>query len=184
MSTAKGKVSESQSVGDDAEGQESGPAIAGAVSITKRVVGELMPARAPELDMLDEVKKQLGVAAGTVIDNFPKDEISRWKLDNAATTGASIPIVEIIGQVIQPQYWRIEPVELENEANGELAMVPRVVIWDHSGKVYHATSFGVFAVVASFVRAFGTKPIEKGVKLKVAEITTRKRRRMLTLQAV
>lgn len=184
MSGKASRVSETQSVSESGEESPNEPVVAGAVSVPKRVVGEIVPNDAPEVALLAQVRSQLGMSASTVIDNFPNDALTRWKLDNTATTGGTIPLVEAIGQVIQPKYWRIEPVELENERNGELTTVPRVVLWTHDDKVYHATSFGVFAVVATFTRAFGLKELPNGVKMRVAEIQTRSRRKMLTLQAV
>lgn len=184
MSGKGNRTQESAAETTSDEPIEGASAIAGAVTVTKRVVGEIVPNDAPEVALLAQVRSQLGMSASTVIDNFPNDALTRWKLDNTATTGGTIPLVEAIGQVIQPKYWRIEPVELENERNGELTTVPRVVLWTHDDKVYHATSFGVFAVVATFTRAFGLKELPKGVKMRVAEIQTRSRRKMLTLQAV
>lgn len=173
------------SVTGDVPASESSAPVAGAVLVQQTLPGtEVVPYDPVQMEGLKGIAEIIGAVAGPVVDNFPRDPMERWRLDNAATTGQSVALVDIINQTIEPKYWRIEAVSVTNYDNGEVDNVPRVVLFDQNGTVYHAVSFGVFQVVASFARVFKRDPLPKGFKLRVAQLKTRAGFRMLTLQAV
>lgn len=146
--------------------------------------GELIVGGAPKPTGIAAIAAELGMHAGEVADNFPDDPALRWRLDNLATTGASKPLEEMIGQEIDVHYWRVQAVEIMDPKNGEVSRVPRTVLVTRDGQILHAASIGVFQVVSSLARTFGRSELPKGFKLRVAEIKTRLGHRMMTLQAV
>ena len=148
------------------------------------VGGELIVGGAPKLTGIAAIAAELGMHAGEVADNFPDDAATRWRLDNLATTGASKPLDEMIGQELEVHYWRVQAVEIMDPKNGEVIRAPRTVLVTRDGQILHAASIGVFQVVSSLARTFGRGELPKGFKLKVAEIKTRLGHRMMTLQAV
>lgn len=146
--------------------------------------GELIVGGAPKPTGIAAIAAELGMHAGEVADNFPDDPALRWRLDNLATTGASKPLEEMIGQELDVHYWRVQAVEIMDPKNGEVTRVPRTVLVTRDGQILHAASIGVFQVVSSLARTFGRSELPKGFRLKVAEIKTRLGHRMMTLQAV
>lgn len=173
------------SVVDQQASEQTAPPVAGAVLTQQQLaVTEAAQYDPIQMEGLRGIAEIIGAVAGPIVDNFPRDPMERWKLDNASTTGQSIALADIIGQTIRPKYWRIEAVSVTNYDNGEVDNVPRIVLFDYDGTVYHAVSFGIFQVVASFARVFKRDPLPKDFTLKVAQIKTRAGFRMLTLQAV
>jgi len=152
--------------------------------IAPGLAGELIVGGAPKPTGIAAIAAELGMHAGEVADNFPDDPALRWRLDNLSTTGASVPLDEIIGQEIEVEFWRVQAVEIMDPKNGEITRVPRTVLVSRKGVMYHAASIGVFQVVSSLARTFGKDPLPEGFRLRVTEIRTRRGYRMLTLQAV
>ena len=148
------------------------------------VTGELMPRQQTASDKIANIGAEIGWHIGDVADNYPEDLATRWRLDNLATTGASKPLDEVVGQEIEVQYWRVSAVDIADPKNGEVNRVPRTVLVTRDGQLLHASSIGVFQVVASLARTFGREELPKGFRLRVAELKTRMGWRMLTLQAV
>lgn len=148
------------------------------------VTGELIAAPTVKPTGISAIAAEVGLHAGEVADNFPADPALRWRLDNLATTGASRPIDELIGQEIEVRFWRVSAVDIMDPKNGEVSRVPRTVLVSREGELFHAASVGVFQVVASLARTFGRDELPAGFRMKVAEIKTRLGHRMLTLQAV
>lgn len=177
---------------DNGMGEPSGSAaaIVGARALTAvspssySVSGELIVPNSQKMQGIQAIAAELGIHAGEVADNFPADPAARWRLDNLSTTGASVPLDEIIGQEIEVEFWRVQAVEIMDPKNGEITRVPRTVLVSRKGVMYHAASIGVFQVVSSLARTFGKDPLPDGFRLRVTEIKTRRGYRMLTLQAV
>lgn len=126
------------------------------------------------------------VSSGVFVsaDNFGSDKMRRFQLTGIATSGDSERLDNMHNQVISPKYWYCHTVELANEANGEIEVVPRIVLVDADGKSYTATSRGVFNSLRTIWEHFGTDPLPDGIRLQVVRQPTRKGHTTLLLKPV
>lgn len=183
MSTRKSRTTAAEPATANVEAGNAPAGIVGAIAAPKPVVGEIVEYDSVERSAIRALSDQLGIIDGQIIDNLPADKLTRWKMENAATTGVSVALADMINETIEIRFWRVEVVELLNENNGELDRAPRVVLWLRDGRIVHAISFGIFQVVASLNRTFGREELPEGFAMKVVSIKTRKAHRMISLQA-
>ena len=126
------------------------------------------------------------VSAGVFVsaDNFGKDKMRRFQLTGIATSGDSERLDNMHGQTISPRWWYCHTVELANEQNGEIEVVPRVVLVDGDGKSYAATSKGVFNSLRTIWEHFGEETLPDSIRLQVVRQQTRKGYSTLLLKPV
>lgn len=92
-------------------------------------------------------------------------------------------LAEHIGEVIEIKDVFCEPVELQNETTGEYNVCPRVILVDTKGKTYQAVSTGIYNALTKIIKIFGSPTWEKGLKVKVKQIT-KQEKRILTLDVI
>ena len=76
----------------------------------------------------------------------------------------------------------IEWLELPNR-EGEMHIVPRVIIFDDKGKTYVATSIGIFTAIQRIAKIIGSPTWEEPVKVRVIQVDS-KGNKVLTLKMV
>ena len=164
--------------------------IAGAEPLqTQEATGELVvrESSVPVDRMGDQfamIAQTIGQTERRTLDNFPADKITSMKLRNAASTGKSVALLDIVGQEITIKYWQCATVEIDDVDTGEVNVCVRVVIFTHDGMIYHAVSGGIYQQLADLAMTFGLDSIPAELRFQVAQIKTRKGFRMLTLQIV
>ena len=171
--------------------QPSGAAAIRGAELSQDQRTELMAAN-PNLPSLEKSNLQgfdgiaEAVSAGVFVsaDNFGSDKMRRFQLTGIATSGDSARLDDMHGQVITPRYWYCHTVELANEQNGEIEVVPRVVLIDADGKSYTATSKGVFNSLRVIWDHFGSEALPDGLKLEVVRQATRSGYKTLLLKPV
>lgn len=129
---------------------------------------------------------EAAIDAGVFIsaDNFGKDPVERFKLTSLATNGEEIRLDDCHGQVIEPSHWYVHTVEIANEANGEVEIVPRVVLLTAKRECYVGVSRGLFSSMRLIWQSFGDGPLPKGLKFRVNRKPTRSGFKTLLLEAV
>ena len=171
--------------------QPSGAAAIRGAELTTEQRTELMAAN-PNTQSLAKANLQgfdgiaEAVSAGVFVsaDNFGSDKMRRFQLTGIATSGDSKRLDDMNGQTVTPRYWYCHTVELANEQNGEVEVVPRVVLIDADGASYTATSKGIFNSLRVIWDHFGSEQLPDGLKLEVVRQPTRSGYKTLVLKPV
>lgn len=97
-----------------------------------------------------------------------------------AMTSPDRKMADFINQKINAVDVFVEQVEITDEESGEIAVLPRVVIFDQDGTTYSATSRGIFNALKRLFLVYGMPHWEKPIPLIIKQ-TTAKNRKFMTL---
>lgn len=97
-----------------------------------------------------------------------------------AMTSPDRKMSDFINQKINAVDVFVEQVEITDDETGEVAVLPRVVIFDQDGTTYSATSRGIFNALKRLFLVYGMPHWEKPIPLIIKQ-TTAKNRKFMTL---
>lgn len=97
------------------------------------------------------------------------DDKGMRELYKALTDGGD-PLKSIVNTEIDIRDVIIQNADLVSEVTGEVNTVPRTVIITKDGKMYRATSWGVFNSIRKIKMVFGTLHFEQEMRVKVKEV--------------
>ena len=116
-------------------------------------------------------------------NNFEGTPQELMLLELAATGPESVSGGDMVGSVIEVEYWYAHRVEIEDK-NGELIQAPRVVLIQPNGSAIKFLSGGVFDTLRLIVKYAGRRRWKPALKFTIKEVKTRSGFKMLTLSPV
>lgn len=128
-----------------------------------------------------EVAALLGQSGPQQVHNIKGDKLHVWRMLTLGENKAE-PLTSIVnGDPIEVTNWYLKKVEIEDAATGEIQEPIRTVLYTADGKIYACTSVGIAKSMAGIIEVFGVGPYNPPIKVEVMEVTTAKKRKMLTL---
>lgn len=146
----------------------------------------ITPESAAETESLRVERAKLLDAIGSsdvselALHNFSGDPLTLYKLEALARGVDCHQGSEQVDAIIPMKWWYCHRAAAEGR-DGEIELFPRVVLITPKLEGYCFGSLGVFDCLRMLIKYFGTREFDPPLMLKVAEVKTRKGRKMLTL---
>ena len=105
----------------------------------------------------------------------PETAAEKARLYRAMTT-PDFKVADCINQVIHLTDVYVERVEVVDQESGEVALVPRVVLFDADGKTYAATSRGIANSLERLFMVYGVPHWTEAIPVKIQQVQNGARR--------
>jgi hypothetical protein len=123
------------------------------------------------LELIGDV---LGAVGKPALHNFGGTPQEQWRLTAIANSPDARRVDEIGDSTIRVKYFYAHRVEIENFETHEISDVCRCVLIDDNEVPFAFVSDGIAASLGQMVAAFGLKPWQPPVPIKIVKVTTRK----------
>lgn len=153
------------------------------VPATQKTQSEvIIPGRA-EQALRETLQAFFGETGGS-ISNFDGDPQKKWRLIAICSGSAVMKADDLKGQAFPVKYWYAHKVKIFQPQGGEYLDATRVVLLSPDYQAVGFTSEGITQSLAQMIMAFGLKPFDPPVNIRVDEITTRMGRKTYALAPV
>lgn len=105
----------------------------------------------------------------------PETASEKARLYRAMTT-PDYKVADCINQVVRLTDVYVERVEVADQETGEVALVPRVVLFDADGKTYAATSRGIANSLERLFMVYGQPHWNEAIPVKIQQVQNGARR--------
>ena len=105
----------------------------------------------------------------------PETSAEKARLYRAMTT-PDFKVADCINQIIRLSDVYVERVEVVDQDSGEIALVPRVVLFDVDGKTYAATSRGIANSLERLFMVYGQPHWSEAIPVKIQQVQNGARR--------
>lgn len=135
--------------------------------------------------LTDNAQSMRNAQVGDTYCSFAPDTVEGKKALYKAMSEADCKLSDVLGQNIDLKDIYVEMVNMLDNNTGEYRAVPRVVLFDRTGKSYAAISWGLMRSVEQLLRAFGA-PSDWGepVTVQIAQQSLKEGKRTFRLKVV